>query len=213
MDFTLYDKAKYYTKYLYDTYYLKIFPYKNIIIYDDVEEESCMNYDYYNHTRRLNYISWGYDYSYIFPQKRKIIIDYSGNKEFNTTFFAESHNEINEKINTILKNNSNNSIFNKKIKTKFPNFIENVFFITKNNDNDKEKKEKEEIEVTEIINNSIEYENNDITFHDIAYLKNINVNNIESIKIVYVKMLKKLTKELNFTENKNKDISMLNEIY
>jgi hypothetical protein len=213
MEFTLYDKMKYYTKYLYDTYYLKMFPYKSVFIYDDMEnientkdtkdikEELRVNHYYKNNTQRLNYISWGYDYSYNFEKKRKIIVDYSGNKEFNVAFFAESHNEINNIIKEILENESS---VHKKIKTKFPNFIENIYFV---------KKDGEEQEVTEIINNSIEYNNNTITFFDIASLSQIDTNNIETIKIVYVKMIKKLTKEFNFEEYKNKDISILNEIY
>jgi hypothetical protein len=204
MDFSLYDKIKYYTKYLYDTYYLKLFPYKNVIIYNDNIEANCIdNCDYYYNdgTRRLNYISWGYNYSLDFPDQRKIVVNYSGNKEFNTAFFVKSHGEINDKINNILKNDS---LFHKKIQTKFPNFIENIYLINKNNDN---------IEVSEIINNSIEYEKNNITFFDIAFLAQTNPNNLKTIKVVYVKMIKKFTKEFDFTEYKDKDISVLNDIY
>jgi hypothetical protein len=210
MEFSFYDKIKYYTKYLYDTYYLKMFPYKNVIIYNNTIETTCINRcnNYYNNeTRRLNYISWGYDYSLDFPEKRKIVIDYSGNKEFNTTFFAESHEEINNIANEILKNNST---FHKKIQTKFPNFIENVYFIKYNSNKDDDNNN---LEVTEIINNSIEYENNSITFNDIVSLVRENSNNIQTIRVVYVKMIKKFTKEFDFTEYKDKDIGILNEIY
>lgn len=209
MEFSLYDKIKYYARYLHDTYYLKMFPYKNVIIYNNNIETTCINFcnNYYNdETRRLNYISWGYNYSLDFPEKRKIVIDYSGDKKFNTAFFAKSHTEINNITNKILKNNSS---FHKKIQTKFPNFIENIYFIKHNSNIE----DNNDLEVTEFINNTIGYENNSITFNDIALLTKENPNNIKTIKVVYVKMIKKFTKEFYFSEYRDKDIGILNEIY
>lgn len=193
MDLTLSDKIKYYTKYLYDAYFLKLFPYKNTIIYNN-------NIDsYVNESQRLNYVSWGYNYSLKFPEKRRIVIDYSGDKEFNTVFFAQSHNEINDITNKILKDVS---LFHKKIKINFPNFIENVYLI----------KDSDVVDVTEIINNSIDCKNN-ITFSDITLLAHENLDDIKNIKVIYVKMMKKYTKEFKFAEYRNIDIDILNDIY
>jgi hypothetical protein len=210
---TLYDKIKYYSNFLYDTYYLKLFPYTNVIIYN-----IHLNNLYHDETKRMNYISWGYDYYSKNIPTSKVLISYSGEKEFNTTFFAKSHREIEYKIKKIL---SENSKTHKKIKTKFPNFIEHVYFVYDENHDEKNIL----FDSIDIINNIIYHEDFDEEnlnlklFFSFGDLFNIMKKNIKmkkypkKIKIVYVKMIKKMTIELDFLNNKDNDIDILNNIY
>ena len=191
MDLTILEKATYYFNYLYDAYYLKLYPYKNIII-----DNTPIDSDH----KRLNYICWGYKMSLNFSDSKRVVVNYAGDMKFNTVFYAHSHNEINRKVNKILENNLDN---NKKIKYKFPNIIVNIAFIS---DND------EAINILDLINNSIESENNIITFNDILLLCN-TPQNIKSVNVSFVKKMKTLKKEFNFTEHQHRDIGILNNIF
>jgi hypothetical protein len=190
MDLSVIEKATYYFNYLYDTYYLKLYPYKNVII-----DNSPSDVDH----KRMNYINWGYKMSLNFQESKRVVVNYSGDIKFNTVLYAHSHNEINRKVNKILENN-----LDKKIKCKFPNIIVHVVFLLYTD---------ESIDILNIINNSVECENNNITFNDILFLCNLSAQNIKSINVSFVKKMKTFKKEFNFEDYQYRDIGILNSVF
>lgn len=193
-EITIFDKVKYYMNYLYDIFYLKMFPYKNVYVFDN-------NNNYSDDSYILNYIESVYNYNNNFNNNKKVLISYSGEKEFYVSLSASSYSDIRDKINTLIKNNT----FISKIQIKLPNFIENIYFITWNDD---------KIDIKNIIDKCITFDDIccDITFNDIVLLLGETGCSMESIEVDYVRNFKKIKKELSFEENKNKDIQLLNVI-
>jgi hypothetical protein len=191
-DFTYYDIFKYYCSYLYDTYYLKMYPYKNVFIFDNSN-------NYNDDANIMNYISLGYEYDKIFPEKKRIVVSYSGNKEFYVSFYAQSYSGIKNIIDEILVNGSN---YHNKIKTKFPDFIENINLIKKNT--------QEKLDIKHIIDKCISYDETQFTINDILIIVN-EKKNTDSLNIVCVKKFRKVNKSLNIVECVDKDVSFLNE--
>lgn len=147
-----------------------------------------------------------------FNEPKKVIFRCEDEKEFNVSFFAKSYVDIKNKIKIIIANFSS---YSKKIKTVFPNFIENVYLIKDNENNNLNNTSEEEckIDIKNIIDECIEYEKNAITFFDIALLLGEKIESIKKLKIIYVKSFRKIEKEFNFTGYMNNDIEVLNLIY
>jgi hypothetical protein len=198
MEMSSCDKIKYWCESLADKIYKIFFSYKNAFIFanNKIYEDSAyiMNSKIHIFFEKM--------FNCTFGGKKRVFISYSGNKIFNVTIHASSNYEVKQKIKEIVKNYKN---IHPKIKTNLPNFIENIYFIGHDNNIIADVKEK--------IDDSIICDNNDITFVDIALISGVNSNNVKSIQIIYVEDFEKKTKEFNFNEYCDKDISILNLIY
>jgi len=188
MELSFKDKIMYYGNYIYDGINSQFFPYKIILINNKKDDYLKKN---------MNLYSSNLYYNKEF-ERTKIIVLYEGEKKFIASFYAETYCEIEFVVQRIIFND----IYENKIKSQFPNFIENIYFICKGNIKH---------DITELINKCINYENNNITFGEIA--KICSRHNILEIKIVYVQKFKKMEKILDYNLNKNNDIGMLNDIF
>lgn len=207
MEVTCYEKISYYFNYLIYKWNLK--KYKSIIVLND--DKTYIDVAKMFNSKNIS--------SEEFPKSKKVIVSYIDEKEFNVSFDVSSYIEVKNKIKNIAKNFDN---YSKKIKTVFPNFIENIYFVTKktsnSNINPYEKSQNnnlivDEKEIKNILDECIDYESCEITFYDIALLSNEDPNLIDKIKVIYVKNFKKLEREISFDENKNERIEFINSIY
>lgn len=188
MELSFKDKIMYYGKYIYDKINSHFFPYKTLLFNKKKDDNLKKNMNLYSY-------SLYYDKEF---DRTKITVLYEGNKKFIASFFAGSYCEIEFMVQRIVTNN----IYENKIKAQFPNFIENIYFLSK-----------DEIcnDITELINKCINYEDNTITFSEIA--KICGVYKVIHIKIVYVQKFKKIEKILDYNVYRNNDIEMLNDIF
>jgi hypothetical protein len=206
MEVSCCDKLSYFLHYL--KYRCSSKKYKSIIVIDknNTFRDIAESFNYYLSENET------------FQEPKKILFRCEDERVFNVSFSARTYAEIKMKMKLIIKDYSN---YSKKIKVAFPNFIENIYLIKSNknekNDNKDNKTEENtedvEIDIKNMIDECIDYEKNNITFYDVALLLGEKVANISKIKIVYVKMFKKASKEFNFAEYMNNDISVLNSIY
>ena len=188
MKITIGEKIMYFKNYVSD------FLNSKFISYNEIIEDGKKNKEL---KRMINFYSWKLCDEYDFNEK-KLVIKYNGVKKFIVGINAVSYYQIISIIYDICLNNN----YETKIKQQFPNFIENVYFITQND---------ELINILDILNECIEYNNNEITFNDISEI--CSINNPISIKIIYVQKFKKKEKNINFDDYKNTDISILNNVF
>jgi hypothetical protein len=193
MEVSCCEKIALYCSYLSNKYKKK---YKKVFIVEDDNK-------YTDITDKLNSYCESNKY---FGRPQKVIVNYTGEKEFNVSFKVQNYEDIKNLIDIILRNNSN---YHPKIKTVFPNFIESIYFVKNNGGSNVP----DSIDVKNFVDETLDFENNSITFLDIAFMLKINPREITSLKIVYVKDFKKSQKILNFSEYMNKDIEILNSIY
>jgi hypothetical protein len=202
MEVSCCDKISYFWHFLKYKYNSK--KYKSIIVMhkNNIYIDIAPSFDYY----LLN--------QEIFQEPKKVLFRCDDEKVFNVSFSVISYPEIKIKIKSIIKDYSG---YSKKIKVAFPNFIENIYLIKSkkntNPDNTDNTTEDIEFDIKNMVDECIDYEKNNITFYDIALLLGEKVATISKIKIIYVKMFKKTSKEFNFAEYMNNDISVLNSIY
>lgn len=162
--------------------------------YDEILEHGKKN----NKLKRMiNFYRWKLCDEHVFSEK-KLVIKYNGLKKFIVGINTMSYYQIISIIDNICSKNN----YETKIKQKFPNFIENVYFVTQHD---------EPFNILEILNECIEHNNNKITFSDISEI--CSVKNIISIKIIYVQKFKKKEKNINYNDYKNTDISILNNVF
>lgn len=196
MNIPFIDKITYYIKNQYHLYNTSYYPYKKVITDDWLNDRNNKN-----DSHIMNCIITGYEIEEVnFPRKKKVTLYFAGDRIFNTILYVESHQEIND---TVQKMTLNSKQYSKKIKNKFNDFLNHLYYV---------KYDGTIIDVTKIINNCIQYENNIITFSDISYLHHEIPLDIRSIKIVYTKSMKKIEKEIDFARLKNEDIDILNNI-
>ena len=198
MEISLCNKILYCCDSLYDEMYKILFPYKNTFVFDNDNK-------YKDNAYVLNskvHIFFERLFNINFNEIKRVLVNYAGNKIFNVAIYASSHYEVKKKIKEIVINYKN---IHPKIRTNLPNFIEKVCFIDNYNN--------EIIDVKERIDESINYDDNIISFFDISLLVNIDANSIKSIRVIYNEDFEKMTKEFDFIEHKNRDISFLNSIY
>jgi hypothetical protein len=194
MNISLFDKLKYYIKNKYDIFINTYYPYKKVIIDD------WLNIDNKNDLCIMNSIISGEIIDEQFTRKKKVTLFFSGNRIFYTILYVNNYHEINHCVNNI---NFNSKLYQKKIKNNFFEFLNNIYLVTYDDII---------INVTNMINNCIEYDNNIIIFSDISYLCNEIPQNIKNIKIEYTQNMKKHEKIIDFLQIKNKNIDILNNI-
>jgi hypothetical protein len=188
MNLNLIDKISYFKNYVIDVINSKIISYNKII------ENGRKNN---NFRFMMNLYNIGICNNSCFDEK-KVVLKYYGKRKFIIGLLTSSYWNINDVVSNICENfNCEN-----KIKPKFPNFIENVYLIDQEENN---------INIIDELNECIDYNNNMITFKEIAELHDFK--NISCVKIEYVKTFKKYTKNIEFIEYENKDVSILNNIF
>lgn len=198
MELTCCEKLTYYWHYL--KYRCNLKRYKSVIIINN-DKTSINIADMFNNKSISDEK---------FNNPTKVIVNYVDEKEFIASFYSSSYKNIKQIIKKIAEDDSS---YNKKLKTFFPNFIENIYFVIKNNDNNHEPTNENEINIKNTINECLDYEKNNITFFDVALLVCDDIKKIDKIKVVYVKKFRKHRKEFNFSEYIDKDIEILNSIY
>lgn len=188
MELNSVDKISYIKNYIIDVIHSKILSYETIVENDKKNRKFGFMMNLYNIGICNN--------SYF--NEKKIVLKYSGIRKFIVGFSASSYWNINNVVSNICENFN----YENKIQQQFPNFIENVYFIENNGNH---------VDITNEINECINYNDNIITFKEIAEL--CNAKNIFYVKIEYAKKFIKYTKNIDYHEYENKDVSILNNIF
>lgn len=166
------NKIAYYFMFKYDSI-IKLLPYKKVIIINNNISS--------NITLKMNiiYLLTNF-FNVTFPDKNRVIVSFSGNRNFNTILLINSYLEINDIINNIALDINT---YSRKKFDNINNFIDKIYIITNNN---------EEIDITNIFDLFIEYKEklllSDIAlFYDKIDIKNIKItyyNNMEYQEIL-----------------------------